>query len=111
MKAFFRFLSVFLFLIVACFVLLNTSNTIAIETDFFSLRTNVGFLVLLCAALSSIASILLVMTFSSSAKTKNLKKQAEEAKLNYEVESDKVKQLEAKITTLEQALKTATNKT
>lgn len=87
-------------------ILLNLSNTIAIESSFISLRVNVGFLILFCSALSIVASMLFSMSSSLGQKINNIqiKKQIETAKLTSEIESEKVKQLEAKIKTLEKAL-------
>ncbi len=105
MKKLLRFLSVLIFSIVGIFVLINTSNTIALDMGFLSLRANVGFFVLFCSVLSSLATFLLLMTVNLSSKTSNVKKQLENAKLTQEIESVKVSQLEAKIKTLEEALK------
>lgn len=108
MKTVFNLFSLLSFLLIALISLLNISNTITIENSFLSIRANVGFLILFCAMLSSIATLLFSM---ASRRDKNkLKNQIETTKLNYEIESDKVKQLEAKISTLEQALKIATKK-
>lgn len=108
MKSVLRFLSLLLILVVVFFVLINISNTIALETSFFSVRSNVGFLILLCAVLGSIATLLFALSFSSGTKQKQLKKQLEKEKLDLEVEFERVKQLEAKIKTLEEALRIAT---
>ncbi|GEM_PF-3072572 len=111
MKTVFRFLAIVLFLIIALIVLSNISNKISIETSFLSLKTNVGFLIFLCVILSNVGTVFLGLSFKwFSVTNKNLKKQVENTKLNYEVESEKVKQLEAKIKTLEEALKIATKK-
>ena len=110
MKLVFRFISVMIFLAIGLFVLLNISNTIALETSFLSLRANVGFFILFCAILSSLATLLLLISMNSTPKLikNNFKKQLESAKLDHEIESSKVSQLEAKIKTLEEALKIAT---
>ena len=112
MKAFLRFLSLFLFVALLLFVLVNTSNSISIETSFFSLHVNVGFLILFCSTLASLSTLLFLMAFNLSGgkNEKLLKRQAEDIKLSHEIESDKVKQLEAKIKTLEEALRIATKK-
>jgi cell division protein FtsB len=110
MKTIYRFLGFLLFIFIALAVLLNISNSIAIETAFFSIKVNVGFLILLCSLFGSIATLFFLFSFNSSSKNKQLKKQLESHKINYEVESDKVKQLESKIKTLEEALRIATNK-
>ncbi len=106
MKIIFRFVSTTIFLAIGLFVLLNISNTIALETSFLSLRANVGFFILLCAVLSSIATLLLLMSMNKSFGI-NAKKQLEDTKLGHEIESSKVSQLEAKIKTLEEAIKKA----
>ena len=112
MKLIFRSTSIMIFLTIGLFVLLNISNTIALETSFLSLRANVGFFILFCAVLSSLATLLFLLSMNSaSGLTKNnFKKQLESAKLDHEIESLKVSQLEAKIKTLEEALKIATKK-
>ena len=90
---------------------MNISNTITLETKFISLKANVGFLILSCSILSSLATLLLMPKglFLNSDINK-LKKQHEKSKLNHEIESDKVKQLEAKVNTLEEALRTVTQR-
>lgn len=108
MKSIFRFTSLLLLIIITVIVLVNISNTISLETSFFSLRANVGFLILLSAILGSVATMLLLLSISSRAKQKEMKRQLEKEKLNFEVESEKVKQLEAKVKTLEEAIKIAT---
>ncbi len=110
MKNIFRFVSTMIFLAIGLFVLLNISNTIALETSFLSLRANVGFLILFCAILSSLATLLLLISMNPIYKpTNSFKKQLEDAKLGHEIESSKVNQLEAKIKTLEEALKKVTS--
>ena len=105
MKTIFRFISITIFLTIGLFVLFNISNTIALETSFLSFRANVGFLILLCSVLSGLATLLFLMSIN---KTKtNFKKQFEDIKLDHEIESGKVVQLEAKIRTLEEALRKA----
>ncbi len=111
MRVVFRFISIVLFLAIVLIVLFNIPNKLSIETSFFSLKTNVGFLILLCALLSNMGTVFLGLSLGWYSRTdKRLKRQVEETKLGYEVESDKVKQLEAKIKTLEEALKMATQK-
>lgn len=110
MRTVYRFIGFLLFIVVSIIVLLNISNSIAIETIFFSIKVNVGFLILLCTILGSISTMLFLFSFNNSSKNKELKKQLENQKINCEVESDKVKQLESKIKTLEEALRIATNK-
>ena len=110
MKIFFKFIAFLLFIAVALVFLVNISNSISLETPFFSIKANVGFLILSCALLSSLATVFFIIStglFIRSGETK-FKKQIENTKLNYEIESDKVKQLEAKIKTLEEALKMMT---
>ena len=112
MKTFYRFISFVLILLVVVIVIFNISNTITLETGFLSLKANVGFLIFFSAIISSVSTIFLEMSlgwFSKTDKNK-FKKQIENTKLNYEIESDKVKQLEAKVRTLEEALKMATRK-
>lgn len=107
MKTILRFLALFLFLLICIIALVNISNTITIETSFLSLKVNIGFLILLSATASSLGTLFLSNSFNNKNK---LKKQIKSEKLSYQIESDKVKQLEAKINTLEEALKIATNK-
>ena len=107
MKLILRFISITIFLAIGLFVFLNVSNTIALETSFLSLRANVGFLILLCAILSILATLLFLMSMGSKSAT-NVKKQIEDAKLGREIESLKINQLEAKIKTLEEALRRVT---
>ena len=110
MKAVFRFFSLFFSLLIILIVLLNISNTIAIETSFLTLKANVGFLNLSCTLLGSLITVLLLLSFGITVKSSEskLKKKFENAKLHHEIESDKMKQLEAKIKTLEEALRVAT---
>ena len=110
MKTIYRFAAFLLFIFIAFAVLLNISNSIAIETAFFSIKVNVGFLILLCSLFGSISTLFFLFSFDNSLKNNQLKKQLENHKINYEVESDKVRQLESKIKTLEEALRIATNK-
>ena len=107
MKTILRSISIIIFLAIGLFVLLNISNTIALESSFLSMRANVGFFILLCAILSSIATLLFLMSITSAKS--NFKKQFENAKLEHEIESGKVNQLEAKIKTLEEALRKITS--
>lgn len=109
MKIILRFFAFSLFLLICIIVLANISNTITLETSFLSLKVNVGFLILLCVIAGSLGTLLFSTTVSNKDK---LKKQIaiENEKLSREIESDKVKQLQAKINTLEEALKIATKK-
>lgn len=109
MKTILRFFSFTLTLLILVTVLFNITNTITLESNFFSFKVNVGFLIFLSAIASSLATLLFSLSFGKQNKSK-LKKQIENEKLNYELESEKVKQLEAKIKTLEEALKIATKK-
>lgn len=109
MKTILRFFSFTLTLLILVTVLFNITNTITLESNFFSFKANVGFLIFLSAIASSLATLLFSLSFGKQNKSK-LKKQIENEKLNYELESEKVKQLEAKIKTLEEALKIATKK-
>ena len=110
MKTVCRFISFVLILLVAVIVIFNVSNTITLETSFLSLKANVGFLIFFCAVIGGLSTILFLMSLNKSDKVENskFKRQFENTKLNYEIESEKVKQLEAKIKTLEEALKIAT---
>ena len=112
MKTFLKFVSFSILLFILLIAVSNISNTMTIETNFLNLKVNVGFLILMCSVLSSLATILFNISFNNNAKQdrNKLKKQVENEKLNYEVESDKLKQLEAKINTLEEALKMVTKK-
>lgn len=102
------FTAFLLCLMVGIFVLLNISNIITLENNFFQLRVNVGFLILFAALAGSIIMLLLGLGLGSSKKSKELKRKIEDEKLNKEIESDKIKQLEAKVKTLEEALNMAT---
>ena len=109
MKTVFKFLAIVFFLLITLIILFNVSNKISIETSFLSLKTNVGFLIFICSVLGMMGTIFLGLSLGWFSKVdKGLKKHFENTKLNYEIESDKVKQLEAKIKTLEEALKIAT---
>ena len=112
MKIFFKFIAFLLFIAIALVFLVNISNSISLEAPFFSMKANVGFLILSCALLSSIATIFFILSAGLFIKSDEgkFKKQIENTKLNYEIESDKVKQLEAKIETLEEALKMISKK-
>ena len=109
MKIICRFISFALFLIVIIIAFLNSAGIINIETSFLSMKLNTGFLIFACSLVSCLSTLILFAPhFLSGFEKKKFKKQAEHAKLNYEIESEKVKQLEAKIKTLEEALKIAT---
>ena len=106
---------IFSFVIIVLILLVffvNISNTITLETSFISLKANVGFLILSCSILSSLATLLFLISkgWFLNSDINKLKRQHEKSKLNHELESDKVKQLEAKINTLEEALKAVTQK-
>ena len=106
MKAFLRLSSLFLIVLILILALFNISNIISIETGFLSLKVNVGLLILFCAIASSFATLSLINSSDKSTLDKNrLKKLLDSEKLNYEAESDRIKQLMAKIDTLEEALK------
>ncbi|MBI3591262.1 MAG: hypothetical protein HY094_07810 [Candidatus Melainabacteria bacterium] len=107
-----NFISFSILLFIFLIAISNISNAITIETVFLSLKVNVGFLILMCSVLTSFAMVLFNISASSSVALdkNNLKKQIENQKLKHELESDKVKQLEAKIYTLEEALKMVTKK-
>ncbi|OGI20767.1 MAG: hypothetical protein A3B68_09530 [Candidatus Melainabacteria bacterium RIFCSPHIGHO2_02_FULL_34_12] len=111
MKTISKFLGFIFFLIIFVVILFNLSNQISVETSFLSLKTNIGFLIFASTVLSCIGTILLGYSqgifFKSDRKLKN---QIESTKLSYETETEKVKQLEAKIKTLEEALKMASRK-
>lgn len=112
MKIFYRCIAFVLVFLIFLIVLFNISNTIILETSFISLRANVGLLIFFCATVGSLSTVFLLMSldsFSRDDKDK-FKKQIETAKLNYEIEFEKVRQLEAKIKTLEEALKLAMKK-
>lgn len=95
--------------IVIVLTLLNINNYISIEVVSESIRVNVGFVILAAAVLSSLSTIFYVQSQGWSPMAKSLKGQVESAKLKHEVETDKVKQLEDKVKTLEKALETITN--
>ncbi len=109
MKIILRLFAFSLFLLICIIVLANISNTITLETSFLSFQVNVGFLILMCVIAGSLGTLLFSTTVSNKDK---LKKQiaVDNEKLNCEIQSDKVKQLQAKINTLEEALKIATRK-
>lgn len=110
MKTIFKFFAFILILLIILVVIANISNTISLETSFFSLKANVGFLILFCSVLGSVATISLGISLGwySKSDQNKLKKSLENTKLNYEIELEKIKQLEAKVRTLEEALKMAT---
>ena len=112
MKLNLKLVSIVIFLIIGIFVFLNISNTITFETVFLSLKASVGFFILFCVILSSIATLLFLISMNPTLRLpkNNLKKQLENSKLNHELESSKISQLEEKIKTLEEALKIATKK-
>lgn len=99
-------------IVIGIAVAFNITNSITLETPFISLKSNIGFLILFCAVLASLSTLLLIFPqgWSSTSEKNKIKKQFENTKLNYEIESEKVKQLELKIKTLEEALKAATKK-
>ena len=107
MKTLSKLVAIIFSLLIALIILFNTGNTITLEIGSLSLKANVGLLIFSCVLLSIFATIL----FRPSAFDKNkLKKQIENTKLNHEIESDKVKQLQAKIDTLEAAIKAMAKK-
>ena len=107
MKIISRLFAFLLFIFICFFVVINISNNITLETNFLSLQINVGCLILFCVIAGSLGTLLLSSSFNNSNK---LKRQIDNEKLNCELESEKVKQLQAKINTLEAALKIATKK-
>lgn len=103
----------FLFLaMVAVFIFVNISNLITFEIGSLQLKANVGFVMFFSVVVGSLITVLLGLSLGWSKKpsTPFLKRQTENEKLKTEIESDKVKQLQAKIETLEAALKVATRK-
>ena len=112
MKTTFRYFALVFLLLIGIAVAFNITNSIALEAPFISLKSNVGFLILSCAILASLSTLLFSISqdWSISSEKNKLKKKFENTKLNYEIESEKVKQLESKIKTLEEALKAATRK-
>ena len=112
MKTISKFLSLIISVIIVLIFLVNISNTITLESSFLSVKANVGFLILACSVLSSLATVFYFISIGLflNPELSKYKKQVEKTKLNYELESDKVKQLEAKVNTLEEALKTMTKK-
>lgn len=104
MKTILKSFSLGLIVCVGIIILFNISNTLTIENGFISLKVNVGILILFCVLAASLATLLLINAFSKA----NSKKKLENEKLNIEIESEKIKQLQAKIQTLEEALKMST---
>jgi len=106
------FLIAFVFCcVVAVLAFINFSNVITIESNFVNLKVNVGVLILFSVMLGSLSTIFVGMFLGWSAdkgSSRELLKHVENEKLKNEIESDKVKQLEAKIKTLEEALKSIT---
>lgn len=107
MKNIFRFISLLLFLIIVFFIVFNISNTITLETPFLSLKANVGFLIFFCVTISSLATLLLLISWERQSKydKSKINEQMENTNLTYEIEAQRVKQLEAKIDSLEEALR------
>lgn len=110
MRAFLFLIGLMLCLLIFGVAAFNISNTVAIKSNFLNIEVNAGFLVFISGILGSIATLFFLASFVSFSNLgrEKLKKQIDDAKLNYEIGSDKVKQLEAKIQTLEEALKIAT---
>lgn len=108
MKKFYGILSIvlILFIVSICILTSNTSHTLNFLV--FQVNLSVGLLVALTVAFSLLASLSLLLSLGLAAKPEEnikMKNKVEEAKLKEEVETGKVKQLEAKIKTLEEALK------
>jgi uncharacterized integral membrane protein len=108
----FVFLSTLALLMVIGLVVMNWHSV----HIFFLGHTRVvplGALILVCTGLSSLAAVSLATTLhrDPAQEAKRLGTwQVQDAKLAAQVKSDREKQLEAKITTLESALKTALKK-
>ncbi len=102
MKTITKVFSFLLLILITLIAFLNIANTITLETGIINFKVNVGILILLCSISSSLATLYFFKLPGSNVK---LKKQTEYEKLSNEIETEKVKQLEAKIQTLEEALK------
>lgn len=89
-------------------------ETITFSYNGLPLASTPGFLVVISYVLGAVIGSCSVVPFISGKQTENVAKlkewQSQDAKLALEVQSDKEKQLEQKIVTLEAALKQALNK-
>lgn len=88
---------------------IGTSEVILLNLNLFTINTTPGNLVLCSAILGSLFTILIFYSlgFFFRSDKKKFAKQIDDLKLRSEGESEKTKQLEAKIKTLEEALKIA----
>lgn len=107
MKVFPKLISILLFAFIIVIAYTNISNTINPEISLLNIRVSVGLLILFCSLLSSIATILFLN--SRQATNKSITS-TQNTKLDLEIEMGKVKQLENKLKTLEEALKKVTQK-
>ena len=112
MKIVLKIISVIIFLLIISFGIMCLSSNSEVSTSLININLSTGIIIIFSFCIGLITAVLFYIgnTMSTSVDKTKLKRQAENAKLNFEIESDKVKQLEAKIKTLEEALKTITSK-
>ncbi len=108
MKKFYCILSIFLIFCIVSLSIASTPIGFDLKLWFIELHTSTGLLLALTSAFSCLASLSLLISLGLTGQPQEnikIKNKIEETKLKHEIESDKVKQLEAKIKTLEEALK------
>ena len=112
MKTISILISTIFYLLIFWITYLNISNVISLESGPINIRVSVGGLIFLAAIMGSFATVFtgIAQGLFVNKRENKLSKQVENVKLKHEIESDKVKQLEAKIKTLEEALKAAIGK-
>lgn len=101
-------------LVAALIFYTNAHQNITFVVGSLEMTTNPGYLVLISYVCGSMLGIVSMIPFLSGKQKENVAKlkewQVQDAKLANELQSDKEKQLEAKIATLEAALKQALGK-
>ena len=108
MKVLSGLIAIFFAGIIGLIVYFNISNIITFEVGKEIIKANVGFLCLSSSILGAFISVFFLIFNGTllNMKSKQIERKFENVKLKHEIESDKVKQLEAKIKTLEKALET-----
>lgn len=112
MKKIYIIFSIFTVLGIIMIGTLLFDSTIHCNLFFRELNIPLGFLIALSSSFSFLASIALLigLGLTSSTNTQDnikVKNKIEDAKIKQEIDADRVKQLEAKVKTLEEALKKA----
>jgi len=105
-------ISIILFILVAVF---SFQNTTAVSLSFFGMQSQlplaaVSFGNFVLGALAAMSLWTIQTVKQQVSEQKQIEWQKQDEKLALEIQSDKEKQLEAKIATLEQALKAALDK-